>query len=172
MATGEAPVLEALADINAVSLERTELDPSSLILVRLAALIAVDAPASSYLLHIGPAAEAGVTVDQAQNVLVAVAPIVGTPRTASAAAKIVEALGLAIELAEEGTCRQSRARRAGGTADWAARTPAASGRAARANLWAHGLPGRGDARGQHSPGPTRANPRCRTRPLRDRGVLG
>lgn len=103
MATGEAPVLEALADINAVSLERTELDPSSLILVRLAALIAVDAPASSYLLHIGPAAEAGVTVDQAQNVLVAVAPIVGTPRTASAAAKIVEALGLAIELAEDST---------------------------------------------------------------------
>jgi alkylhydroperoxidase/carboxymuconolactone decarboxylase family protein YurZ len=102
MATGDAPVLEALADINAVSLERTELDPSSLILVRLAALIAVDAPASSYLLHIGPAAEAGVTLDQAQDVLVAVAPIVGTPRTASAAAKIVEALGLAIDLAESG----------------------------------------------------------------------
>src|ERR1019366_3346723 len=102
MATGDAPVLEALADINAVSLERTELDPSSLILVRLAALIAVDAPASSYLLHIGPAAEAGVTLDQAQDVLVAVAPIVGTPRTASAAVKIVEALGLAIDLAESG----------------------------------------------------------------------
>jgi alkylhydroperoxidase/carboxymuconolactone decarboxylase family protein YurZ len=102
MATGDAPVLEALADINAVSLERTELDPPSLILVRLAALIAVDAPASSYLLHIGPAAEAGVTLDQAQDVLVAVAPIVGTPRTASAAAKIVEALGLAIDLAESG----------------------------------------------------------------------
>ena len=102
MATGDAPVLEALADINAVSLERTELDPPSLILVRLAALIAVDAPASSYLLHIGPAAEAGVTLDQAQDVLVAVAPIVGTPRTASAAVKIVEALGLAIDLAESG----------------------------------------------------------------------
>ena len=102
MATGDAPVLEALADINAVSLERTELDPPSLILVRLAALIAVDAPASSYLLHVGPAAEAGVTLNQAQDVLVAVAPIVGTPRTASAAAKIVEALGLAIDLAESG----------------------------------------------------------------------
>ena len=102
MATGDAPVLEALADINAVSLERTELDPPSLILVRLAALIAVDAPASSYLLHIGPAAEAGVTLNQAQDVLVAVAPIVGTPRTASAAVKIVEALGLAIDLAESG----------------------------------------------------------------------
>jgi alkylhydroperoxidase/carboxymuconolactone decarboxylase family protein YurZ len=102
MAKGDAPVLEALADINAVSLARTDLDPASLILVRLAALVAVDAPASSYLTHIGPAIEVGVTLDQAQDVLVAVAPIVGTPRTLSAAAKIVEALGLAIDLAETG----------------------------------------------------------------------
>jgi alkylhydroperoxidase/carboxymuconolactone decarboxylase family protein YurZ len=101
MAKGDAPVLEALADINTVSLERTELDPASLIAVRLAALVAVDAPVSSYLLHLGPAAEAGVTLDRAQDVLVAVAPIVGTPRTLAAAAKIVEALGLAIELAEQ-----------------------------------------------------------------------
>ena len=64
MAKGDAPVLEALADINAVSLDRTDLDPRSLILVRLAALIAVDAPASSYLFHIAPAASVGVTLDQ------------------------------------------------------------------------------------------------------------
>jgi alkylhydroperoxidase/carboxymuconolactone decarboxylase family protein YurZ len=100
MAKGDSPVLDALVGINAVSLEGTDLDPASLILVRLAALIAVDAPVSSYLLHIGPAAEVGVTLDQAQDVLVAVAPIVGTPRTAAAAAKIVEALDLAIVLAE------------------------------------------------------------------------
>jgi alkylhydroperoxidase/carboxymuconolactone decarboxylase family protein YurZ len=100
MAKGQAPVLEALADINAVSLERTELDPATLILVRLAALVAMDAPPSSYLMHIGPAADVGVTVDQAQDVLVAVAPIVGTPRTMAAATKIVEALGLAIDLME------------------------------------------------------------------------
>jgi alkylhydroperoxidase/carboxymuconolactone decarboxylase family protein YurZ len=100
MAKGEAPVLEALADINATSLERTELDPTSLILVRLAALAAVDAPATSYLAHLGPAAEVGVTLEQAQDVLVAVAPIVGTPRTMAAATKIVEALGLAIQLAD------------------------------------------------------------------------
>src|ERR1700758_2063020 len=98
MAKGERPVLEALADINAVSLEATDLDPASLILVRLAALIAVDAPVSSYLLHVGPAAEAGVTLDQAQDVLIAVAPIVRPPRTAAAAAKIVEALDVAIVL--------------------------------------------------------------------------
>ena len=101
MAKGKAPVLETLADINRVSLERTDLDLVPLLLVRLAALVAVDAPASSYLLHLGPAAEAGVTLDQAQDVLVAVAPIVGTPRTLAAAAKIVEALGLAIDLAAQ-----------------------------------------------------------------------
>lgn len=100
MAKGEAPVLEALADINAVSLERTDLDPAQLILVRLAALAAVDAPPASYLAHLGPATEVGITVDQAQDVLVAVAPIVGTARTLSAASKMVEALGLAIDLAE------------------------------------------------------------------------
>lgn len=100
MAKGQAPVLETLADINAVSLERTGLDPASLILVRLAALAAVDAPTSSYLMHIGPAVESGVTLDQAQDVLVAIAPIVGTPRTLDAAAKITEALGLALDLEE------------------------------------------------------------------------
>ena len=101
MATGDAPVMEALIEINAASLARTELDARSLMLVRLAALAAVDAPASSYLLHIGRAVNAGLTVDDAEDVLVAVAPIVGAPRTASAAAKILEALGLAIELARE-----------------------------------------------------------------------
>jgi len=100
MAKGEAPVLEALADINAVSLERTELDPVSLILVRLAALAAVDAPPASYLAHVGPAAEVGVTAEQAQDLLVAVAPIVGTARTMSAATKMAEALGLAMDLGE------------------------------------------------------------------------
>ena len=86
MAKGENPVLATLLDINAVSLERTELDPQSLILIRLAALIAVDAPVSSYLLHLGAGAQAGLTLEQAQDVLVA--------------AKIAEALGLAIDIAE------------------------------------------------------------------------
>ena len=98
MAVGEAPVLEALLDINAVSVARTEMDATSLVAIRLAALVAVDAPVESYLLHFGPAAEAGLTLEAAQDILVAVAPIVGTPRTLAAAGKIVQALGLAIEL--------------------------------------------------------------------------
>jgi alkylhydroperoxidase/carboxymuconolactone decarboxylase family protein YurZ len=54
----------------------------------------------SYLAHIGPAADAGVTLEDVQNVLVAVAPIVGTARVVSAAASIAEALGFAISAVE------------------------------------------------------------------------
>jgi alkylhydroperoxidase/carboxymuconolactone decarboxylase family protein YurZ len=86
MAKGENPVLETVLDINAASLSRTDLDPQTAILTRLAALIAVDAPVSSYLVHLGAGAQAGLTLEQAQDVLVTVAPIVGTPRTVAAGA--------------------------------------------------------------------------------------
>ena len=102
MANGDGPVLETLTDMNAVSMARTNLSAESLILVRLAALIAVDAPVTSYLAHVGPATEIGMTLEQAQGVLVAVAPIVGAPRTLSAAGNIMEALRLAVDLAETG----------------------------------------------------------------------
>jgi alkylhydroperoxidase/carboxymuconolactone decarboxylase family protein YurZ len=101
MALGDAPVLEAIAEINAVSIARTELDAPSLLLVRLAALIAVDAPTASYVFHVGPLAAVGLTAEDVQDVLVAVAPIVGTPRTLAASARLVEALDIVIELAIE-----------------------------------------------------------------------
>jgi alkylhydroperoxidase/carboxymuconolactone decarboxylase family protein YurZ len=100
MATGQAPVLEALVDINVASLARTELDPARLLLVRIAALAAVDAPPASYLMHVGPAVESGLRIEDVQDVLVAVAPIVGAPRVLKAAAAITEALGFAIAITE------------------------------------------------------------------------
>jgi len=96
MARGETPVADTILDITAASLARTELDDRVLILVRLAALAAVDAPVASYLLHIGAAAEAEVTLDDAEDVLCAIASIVGTPRTAAAAGRITEALSVAM----------------------------------------------------------------------------
>lgn len=100
MATGEAPVLETLAEINGVSLARAELDIQTLLLVRVAALVAVDAPAASYLMHIKPLVVAQVELEQVQDVLVAVAPIVGAPRVLAAARKMTEALGVAIAVTE------------------------------------------------------------------------
>ena len=98
MATGEAPVLDALLEINATALNRTELDPVPTLLVRIAALAAVAAPATSYLMHVGPAAQAGVTVEQVQDVLVTVAPIIGAPRVLAAAQNITDALGIVIAI--------------------------------------------------------------------------
>lgn len=102
MATGTTPVLDAATEINAISLARTDLDPRTLMIARIAALVAVDAPVGSYFLHIGPAADVGLTVDDVEDVLVAVAPIVGTPRLLSSARKIAEAFDLAIQLGSEG----------------------------------------------------------------------
>lgn len=101
MPTGEAPVLETVLEMTAASLTHTELDEAMLVLVRLAALVAVDAPPASYLMHFGPGVEAGLALTDVQDVLVAVAPIVGTARTVSAAATITEALGLAVAIAAE-----------------------------------------------------------------------
>ena len=52
-------------------------------------------------MHVGPAMEAGVTVEQIQNILIAVAPIVGTARTLDAALTITDALGIVIVALEE-----------------------------------------------------------------------
>ena len=92
----ENPVLDTLAAMTAESLARCGLDDNSLIAARIAALAAVGAPVASYLMHVGPAMDAGVTIEQVQDILVGVAPIIGTPRTLSAAANISAALGVVI----------------------------------------------------------------------------
>ena len=98
----EAPILELLVKMTADSLEASTLDDEALMLVRLAALVAVDAPPASYLMNLGAASESGIDIDEekVRGVLLAVAPIVGTARVATAASNIVQALGLALELAE------------------------------------------------------------------------
>lgn len=96
----ETPVLDTLAAITAASVERCELDPRDLMLTRIAALVAVDAPPASYLLNAGAASDVGVTLEDVQGVLIAVAPLVGTARVVSAAGNITRALGFAIAVAE------------------------------------------------------------------------
>jgi hypothetical protein len=96
----DKPVLDLLARMTADSLEVSSLDPESIMLVRIAALISVDAPPASYLLNLGMASEIDVDAEQVRAVLAAVAPIVGTARVASAAGNIARALGLALDLAE------------------------------------------------------------------------
>lgn len=96
----DAPVLDTITAMTIDSLERCGMDEHTLILTRIAALVAMDAPAISYLAHIDPAIETDLTVEQVQDVLIAIAPVVGTARVMSAAGHIAEAFGFAIALAD------------------------------------------------------------------------
>ena len=98
--TNETPVLDLLARMTADSIAASGLDAETLMLVRIAALAAVDAPPVSYLLNLEAASEVGIDPERVRGVLAAIAPIVGTARVASATGKIVEALAVEIEIAE------------------------------------------------------------------------
>ena len=100
---GETPVLDTLADITAASLAHNTLPPRELMLVRIAALIAVDAPAASYLANAAAATDSGITADDIQAIMIAVAPVVGTVRVVSAGGNILRALGFAISVADAET---------------------------------------------------------------------
>lgn len=100
MATSETPVLDLLATMTAESMDAAHLDADTLMLVRIAALVAVDAPPASYLMNLGAATEVGIDVEKVRGVLAAVAPIVGTARVAAATGNIVRALAFEMEVAE------------------------------------------------------------------------
>ena len=98
--TNETPILDLLARMTADSIAASSLDAETLMLVRIGALAAVDAPPVSYLLNLEAASEVGIDPERVRGVLAAIAPIVGTARVASATGKIVEALAVEIEIAE------------------------------------------------------------------------
>ena len=83
----DSPILDLLASMNRAGIEASTLDPQSLMLVRLAALVAVDAPPVSYMLNVEMASDVNVDGEQIEGMLAAIAPIVGSARVASAAAR-------------------------------------------------------------------------------------
>ncbi|MFI6037482.1 carboxymuconolactone decarboxylase [Streptomyces sp. NPDC051315] len=96
----DTPVLDTLAAMTVDSIERCGLAPDMLILTRIAALAASNAPPLSYAAHIDPAIRTGLTAGQLRDVLVAIAPIVGTARVMTAAGNIATAFGIAVADAE------------------------------------------------------------------------
>jgi alkylhydroperoxidase/carboxymuconolactone decarboxylase family protein YurZ len=96
----DTPVLDLLARMTADSVETSSLDGETLMLVRIAALVAVDAPPASYMMNLAAAGEMGIDEEQVRGVVAAIAPIVGTARVTAALGNVARALGLALELAE------------------------------------------------------------------------
>jgi hypothetical protein len=99
-AAGDAPVRDVIAAMTAASLELCDLPSDQHLLARIAAVAAVGAPPVSYLLHVGPAVDAGITIERAEGALVAIAPIIGTARSVVAATNISAALKLAIDVVQ------------------------------------------------------------------------
>ncbi|HEY2600259.1 MAG TPA: carboxymuconolactone decarboxylase family protein [Thermoleophilaceae bacterium] len=91
--------VEALTDMLALredAREETGLDARTFGLVKIAALIALDAPPASYMWQVANALDGGATPEEVLGVLHAVAPQVGGPRVIAAAPEIMVALGLAL----------------------------------------------------------------------------
>jgi len=99
LSTGDLEVLDAAIGLRDVGRESTGLDSRSFALVKIAALIALDAPPASYAWQIGNALDEGVTPEEILGVLRAVAPQVGGPRVMAAAPEIM--LGLGLDLPED-----------------------------------------------------------------------
>jgi alkylhydroperoxidase/carboxymuconolactone decarboxylase family protein YurZ len=98
--SSESPVLDTLAAMTTASVDHNSLSPREFMLARLAALIAMDAPPLSYVANAAAIEESGITAEEIQGVMIAVAPVVGAPRVMSAGGHILRALGIAVAVAE------------------------------------------------------------------------
>lgn len=100
LADESTPVLDTILQMHLDSLALSSLDERTYHLVRLAALVAVEAPPASYMAQLSMASDSGLTLTDAQGVFVAIAPIVGTPKLTAAAGNILRAFGLAQAMEE------------------------------------------------------------------------
>ncbi len=96
ISVGDASVLDTAIGMRELGREVTGLDARTYALVKIAALIALDAPPASYAWQIGNALDEGVTPEDILGVLRAVAFQVGGPKVVAAAPEIMLALGLAL----------------------------------------------------------------------------
>jgi alkylhydroperoxidase/carboxymuconolactone decarboxylase family protein YurZ len=98
---GEPGLLAAIADPADPSGDLVRLDDRTEALLRIAALIALDAPPSSYRTAVDGALRAGTGLEDLLAVLLAVAGPVGSARIISAAPRIALAAGYDVEAALE-----------------------------------------------------------------------
>jgi alkylhydroperoxidase/carboxymuconolactone decarboxylase family protein YurZ len=98
--SADTPVLDTLADMVTASVEHNSLSPRDFVLARVAAMIAVDAPPVSWFASAAAIEESGLTAEDVQGIMIAIAPVVGAPRVMAAGGHILRALGFAIAVSE------------------------------------------------------------------------
>lgn len=98
---GKLDFLETAVGLRESQQEATGLESRTFALVKIAALIAMDAPPASYAWQVANALDEGATPEDVLGVLRAVAPQVGGPRVIAAAPEIMVALGLSLPDSED-----------------------------------------------------------------------
>jgi alkylhydroperoxidase/carboxymuconolactone decarboxylase family protein YurZ len=94
LALGDSGVLGEAAQVREQLRADSTLEPKTFALVKIAALVALDAPPASYLFQVQMALDAGASAREILGVLTAIAPQTGMPRVVAAAPEIMIALGL------------------------------------------------------------------------------
>jgi len=101
LALNDDAFVQSVLGMGRDTVEASRLDPKTHALVRLAALLAMDAAPSSYHASTESALAAGASVDEIVGILIAVAPAVGLARVVSAAPDLAFALGYDVDAAFE-----------------------------------------------------------------------
>jgi len=94
LAQGDSSVLGEAANLREQLRAESSLDPKTFALVKIAALVALDAAPASYLFQVQAALDAGASPREILGVLTAIAPQTGMARVVAAAPEIMIALGL------------------------------------------------------------------------------
>ena len=94
LAIGDTDFLGEAADMREQLRAGSSLDAKTFSLVKIGALVALDAGPASYVWQVQAALDAGATPQEILGVLTAVAPQTGMPRVVAAAPEIMLALGL------------------------------------------------------------------------------
>jgi alkylhydroperoxidase/carboxymuconolactone decarboxylase family protein YurZ len=97
ISSGELDILETAVGLRELNREASGLDGKTFALVKIAALIALDAPPASYAWQVANALEEGATPENILGVLRAIAPQVGGPKVVAAAPELMLALGLPVD---------------------------------------------------------------------------
>jgi 4-carboxymuconolactone decarboxylase len=97
LALNDEAFVESLLEHSGVDPGTSTLDDKTCALVRLGALLALDAAPASYSSQVAIALGAGSTVDEIVDVLMLVAPSIGVARVVSAAPELALALGFDVD---------------------------------------------------------------------------
>src|SRR3954449_1243867 len=101
MALSDNRFVASMLGLGQDTIEASGLDPKTHAMVRLAALVAVDAAPSSYNASAELALAAGASLDEIVGILIAIAPTIGLGRVVSAAPELGLALGYDVDAALE-----------------------------------------------------------------------